>query len=665
MRSDIHIRHIRPLEWAMKRLGVFICHCGVNIAGTVDVKRVAEEMGRTEDVCYSVDYIYMCSEPGQQLIREAIQEKGLDGVVVACCSPSMHENTFRKAVKTAGMNPYLCEIANIREQCSWVHQKEKEEATRKALEIIQATLEKVRRNERLEPLAMSIHRKVLVIGGGIAGMTASLDLAQGGYEVILVEKSPALGGHMAQLSKTFPELSPAFPALLAKASEIEAHPKIELFCYSEVEEVKGYIGNFEIGLRKKATYVDWTRCNGCGLCIEVCPIEYPSPFERGLGMRKAIDFLYPHCIPRRVVLSSTQCSYFKDRSCGRCAEVCPQKAIQFDQKEEKIERKVGAIVVATGFDLFPNEKLGEYGYGEIPDVIDGLTFERMLSPDGPTRGRILRPSDRRVPKETVFIQCVASRDPDRYMPYCSRICCMYTAKQATIYKVQVPDGQPYVFYMDIRSDGKGYEEFLQKTIEENGILYLRGRVSRIFQEDGKVKVWGVDTLTGKRVEIGADLVVLATAIIPSEGVKELANKLRATVDKHGFLTEAHIKLYPVESSTRGIYLAGCGQGPKDITDTVSQASATASKIQALLSTDKLFQDPLIAYVDETICSGCGICVEICPYEAREMDHRRGISVVHSALCQGCGACIAACPNFACELRNSSSIQTLRMVDTFI
>lgn len=234
-----------------------------------------------------------------------------------------------------------------------------------------------------------------------------------------------------------------------------------------------------------------------------------------------------------------------------------------------------------------------------------------------------------------------------------------------MYKEQVPDGQPYVFYMDIRSDGKGYEEFLQKIIEENGILYLRGRVSRVFEEDGKVKVWGVDTLTGKGIEIGADLVVLATAIIPSEGVKELAAKLRATVDKHGFLTEAHIKLYPVESSTRGIYLAGCGQSPKDITDTVSQASATASKIQALLSTDKLFQDPLIAYVDEMICSGCGICVEICPYEAREMDYRRGISIVHSALCQGCGACIASCPNFACELRNSSSVQTLRMVDTFL
>ncbi|NWF91568.1 MAG: CoB--CoM heterodisulfide reductase iron-sulfur subunit A family protein [Syntrophaceae bacterium] len=649
----------------MRKLGVFICHCGVNIAGTVDVKSVAEEMGRVEDVAHSTDYIYMCSEPGQQIIREAIREKGLEGVVVACCSPSMHENTFRKAVKSQGMNPYLCEIANIREQCSWVHQKDREEATRKAAEIILATLEKVRKNESLEPIAMAIDRRVLVIGGGIAGMTAALDLAEGGYGVVLIEREPGLGGHMAQLSRTFPDLDPALPGLVAKASAVERHPKINLLCYSELEDVKGYVGNFDLTVRKKATLVDWEKCNGCGDCIRDCPVEYASPFERGLGMRKAIDLFYPDSVPSKPVIDREHCQYFLDKGCRRCEEICPKKAINFAQKDERIELKAGAIVVATGYELYPMERLGEYGYGQIPDVIDGLAFERMLSPNGPTRGKILRPSDGKVPKEMVFIQCVASRDPDRYMPYCSRVCCMYTAKHASFYKEQVPDGQPYIFYMDIRSDCKGYEEFLQKTIEERGLLYLRGRVSRVFQDDGKVRVLGVDTLTGRMVEVAADMVVLATAIVPSPGVKDLAAKLRATVDRHGFLTEAHIKLYPVESSTKGIYLAGCGQSPKDISDTVSQASATASKIQALLSTDKLLQDPLIAFVDEGICSGCGICVEICPYEAREMDRRRGISVVHEALCQGCGACIAACPNFACELRNSSASQTLRMVDTFV
>ena len=649
----------------MKKLGVFICHCGVNIAGTVDVKSVAEEMGKIEDVAHSTDYIYMCSEPGQQIIRDAVRDKGLDGVVVACCSPSMHENTFRKAVKSQGMNPYRCEIANIREQCSWVHQREKEKATQKAAEIILATLEKVRKNEQLEAISVAINRRVLVIGGGIAGITAALDLAEGGYEVVLLEREPALGGHMAQLSRTFPDLDPALSGLISKTLEVERHPKIHLYCYSELEDIKGYVGNFDLVVRKKATSVDWVKCNGCGICIKNCPVEYVSQFERGLGMRRAIDILYPDSVPNKPVIQREQCRYFLDESCRRCEETCPEKAINFKQEDEHISEKVGAIVVATGYELYPKEQLGEYGYGEIPDVIDGLTFERMVSPNGPTKGRILRPSDGKAPKEMVFIQCVASRDPDRYMPYCSRVCCMYTAKQAKIYKEQIPDGQPYIFYMDIRSDCKGYEEFLQKTIEEKGLLYLRGRVSRVFQDDGRVRVLGVDTLTGRMVEVAADMVVLATAMVPSNGVKDLAAKLRATVDRHGFLTEAHIKLYPVESSTKGIYLAGCGQGPKDISDTVSQASATASKIQALLSTDKLLQDPLIAYVDENICSGCGICVEICPYEAREMDARRGISIVHSALCQGCGACIASCPNNACELRNTSAGQVLRMVDTFI
>ena len=508
-------------------------------------------------------------------------------------------------------------------------------------------------------------KRAMVIGGGIAGISASIDLGNGGYEVILVEKLPSIGGRMLQLSETFPTLDCAQCTLTPKTVETGQHPRIKLLTYSEVDEVKGRAGDFTVKVRRKAAYVDWEKCTGCGLCQEKCPSKNPSEFDRGMGLGKAIYTLSPQAVPNKPVINTSTCRYFREGKCKVCEKVCPVGAIDYEQKDRYVEERVGAIITAVGFDLIPKERFGEYGYGEIPDVIDGLGLERMLSVDGPTKGKIIRPSDGKVPKEMVFIQCVASRDPDRYMPYCSRICCMYTAKQAKIYKEQVPDGQPYIFHMDIRSDGKGYEEFLQKTIEEKGLLYLRGRVSRVFQDDGKVRVLGVDTLTGKMVEVAADMVVLATAVVPSDGVKDLAAKLRATVDRHGFFTEAHIKLYPVESSTKGIYLAGCGQSPKDISDTVSQASATASKIQALLSTDKLLQDPLIAFVDENICSGCGICVEICPYEAREMDSRRGVSIVHSALCQGCGACIAACPNFACELRNSSSIQTLRMMDTFV
>jgi heterodisulfide reductase subunit A len=648
----------------MKRVGVFVCHCGFNIAGTVDVESVAKDIGREKDVVYSVDYIYMCSDPGQQLITDAIRDKGLDGVIVACCSPSMHENTFRKAVKSEGLNPYQCEIANIREQCSWVHQKEKDTATEKAKEIIRAVLEKVRDNHDLEAIAVPVHKKVLVVGGGIAGITAALDLADGGYEVLLVERLPSIGGRLLQLSKTFPYLEEARAVLESRLEVLEKHPKIQVETCAEIEETKGYVGNFDVRIRRNPRYVDPEACTACGKCLDVCPVDVPSSFDRGLSTRKAIYFWGNNGFPHRPVIDSKVCQYFQGNTCRACADACPEKAIRFDEEASFIEDRIGAIVMATGYDLFPLEQIGEYGSGRIPDVIDGLAFERMLDPTGPTGGEIRRPSDGRVPQEVVFIQCAASRDPDRYMPYCSRVCCMYTVKHAKMYHQQVRNGQAYVFYMDIRTDSKNYEEFLQQTVEQEKPVYLRGRVARVFQDGDKIRVWGTDTLANRKIDLAADMVVLATAVVPSDGARDLATNLRATTDKYGFLTEAHIKLYPVESSTRGIYLAGCGQGPKDITDSVGQAGATASKIQALLSTDKLLQDPLVACVDSGICSGCGICVQVCPYEAREIDPFLRIARVQEALCQGCGACVASCPNNACELRNSTSIQIGKMIGTF-
>ncbi|MBW2056908.1 MAG: CoB--CoM heterodisulfide reductase iron-sulfur subunit A family protein [Deltaproteobacteria bacterium] len=648
----------------MKRLGVFVCHCGVNIAGTVDVKKVAHRMGMEKDVVHSTDYIYMCSDPGQQLIRDAIREQGLDGVIVACCSPNMHENTFRKAVQSEGLNPYQCEIANIREQCSWVHQKEKEKATEKAEQIIAAVLQKVRGNLDLEAIRVPVNKRVLVVGGGITGITAALDLAEGGYRVVLVDRLPSAGGRMLQLAETFPHLEDATSILAVRLKDIEKNPLIRLETYAEIEETKGYVGNFHVRIRRNPRYVDLERCSGCGRCLEVCPVEVPSLFDRGLASRKAVYFWGERGVPHKPVIDGEACLHFQDATCRACAEICPDKAIRFDQEPLFIEEDVGAIVMATGYDLFPLAEIGEYGYGRIPDVIDGLAFERMLSPDGPTGGQIRRPSDGKIPREVVFIKCVASRDPERYMPYCSRVCCMYTAKHAMLYKRKVKDGQAYVFYMDIRTDSKGYEEFFQETVEQEKPLYLRGRVARVFQDGEKIRVWGTDTLSNRKIELTVDMVVLATAMVPSRGVRDLAASLRATTDKYGFLTEAHIKLYPVESSTRGIYLAGCGQGPKDITDSVAQAGATAGKIQALLSAEKLVQDPLVASVDENVCSGCGICVEVCPYEAREIDSYRRIAMVHEALCQGCGACVASCPNNACELKNSTSVQVGGMIETF-
>ena len=581
----------------MRRIGVFVCHCGLNIAGTVDVKRVAEEIRNYPGVVYSVDYKYMCSDPGQDLIKKAIAEHDLDGIIVAACSPTMHETTFRKTVAAADLNPYLCEIANIREQCSWVHQSQPEEATAKAIEIIKTIVEKVRYDESLIPLTLPLVKRALVIGGGIAGLQAALDIAEAGYPVILVEKAAQLGGHMGQLSGTYLNFDTASDLLASKIELVTHHPNIQVITEAEVEELGGYVGNFTVKVRRfvNSEFVDSS---------ESTNLRTPN--------LRVYD--------------------------------------------------VGAIVVATGYDLYPKEKLSYYGGGKYPDVIDGLQFEQMLAPDGPTGGQIRRPSDGEVPREVVWVQCAGSRDPELHMPYCSKVCCMYVAKQAIMYKRQVPEGQAYVFYIDIRSAGKGYEEFVQQAMEQYDVLYLRGKVSKIFQENSKVMVWGADTLTGKPVEVAADLVVLATATVPSEGAKDLGQRLRIATDEHGFFSEAHPKLRPVESLTAGIYLAGAAQFPKDIPETIAQASGAAAKVLSLFSQREMVQEPIITYVDEELCSGCGLCIEACPYEAREMHPWKEVAIVNVALCQGCGACVVACPNKASAVRNFTTEQILAMVD---
>ncbi len=426
-------------------------------------------------------------------------------------------------------------------------------------------------------------KRAMVIGGGIAGISSSIDIGNAGYEVVLVEKLPSIGGRMLQLSETFPTLDCAQCTLTPKTVETGQHPHIKLLTYSEVDQVEGKAGDFSVRVRRKAAYVDWEKCTGCGLCQEKCPSKKPSEFDRSMGLGKAIYTLSPQAVPNKPVINPSTCRYFLEKKCRVCEKVCPVGAIDYGQHDWIVEEKVGAIIVAVGFDLMPKETFGEYGYGMVPDVIDGLAFERLNSASGPTTGEIKRPSDGKIPKEVVFIQCTGSRDPERYMPYCSRVCCMYTAKHARLYKHKVHDGQAYIFYMDIRSTGKGYEEFIQQGMEEEGILYLRGRVSRIFRDDGKIMVWGVDTLMGKKVEVSADMVVLATAIQPRGEAKELAQKLGIDSDEYGFFTEAERKLRPVETKREGIYLAGCLQGPKDIADAVAHANAAASKVQALFA----------------------------------------------------------------------------------
>jgi heterodisulfide reductase subunit A len=644
----------------MKRTGVFICHCGINIAGTVDVKKTAKELSKHPGVVHSEEYVYMCSDPGQNLIINAIKEKKLDNVVVACCSPTLHETTFRNAVKSAGINNFQCEIANIREQCSWVH-KDMDKATEKAIKIARSAVERVRRNESLEPISIPVTRRALVIGGGISGIQSALDLANSGFEVVMVERSPSIGGHMIQLSETFPTLDCSQCILTPKMVEVSKHPKIKLMTYSEVQEVSGYVGNFKVKILKKPTYVDPDKCTLCDECTKVCPVVVPNEFDLGLTGRRAIYIPFPQAIPATYTLDIKSCPGLLPIACGKCADVCEPEAIDYDMKPEIIEEEVGAIIVATGYDLYDKENMAEYGYGKYVDVLDGLQFERLLSASGPTMGKILRPSDHKEPKEVVFIQCVGSRDPELHCAYCSKICCMYTAKHAMLYKHHVHDGQAYVFYIDIRSGGKGYEEFVQRAVEEDGVLYLRGKVSKIFEEKGKIKVWGVDTLTGKDIEIDADMVVLATATRPSKGAEELAKKLKIALDKDGFLSEAHPKLRPVESVTSGMFLAGAAQAPKDIPEAVAQASGAAAKAIAILSQERLYHAPTVAKVNLNLCTGCGMCIDVCPYDAVQL--KDGKAEVNEVLCEGCGTCSATCLRAAIQVKNLTPLQVHEMIRT--
>jgi heterodisulfide reductase subunit A len=647
----------------MKRIGVFVCWCGSNIAEIIDVERVVQAAKEYPGVVYATDYVYMCSEPGQKLIQDTIKDEKLDSVVIACCSPTLHEGTFRDLSRITGLNPYQCEIANIREQCSWVH-KDKEKATNKAIRIIETMVEKANQNESLEPIKTPVTRRALVIGGGIAGIQAALDIADAGYEVILVEKAPSIGGHMIQLSETFPTLDCSQCILTPKMVQVSRHPKIKLMAYSEVQEISGYVGNFNVKIIKKPRYVIEDKCTLCGKCVDVCPVFAPAEFDRNLAARKAIYMPFPQAIPATYTIDTALCPGFLPIACGKCAEVCEPKAIDFDMQPEIVEEKVGAIVVATGYELYSPKNIGEYGNGNYEDVMDGLQFERLLSATGPTNGEIRRLSDNEVPKRVVFISCVGSRDPENHLPYCSKICCMYTAKHAMLYKHKVPDGEAIVFYIDVRAGGKGYEEFVTRAQEEDRVLYIRGKVSKIFKNGNKLTVWGVDTLTGKQVEVACDMVVLAMAIIANDGIKDLAAKLKINTDEHGFLAEAHPKLRPVESLSTGIYLAGCAQAPRDIPETVAQASGAASKVTDLFSEKELKHEPTVVTVDEDLCGGCGICIPLCPYTAREFETKNGkrIAKVNEVLCEGCGSCVAACPTGAAQQRNLKDNQIFKMVD---
>ena len=660
----------------MQRVGVFVCWCGSNIAGTVDVQAVSEALKSEPGVVFSANYQYMCSQSGQDLIKDAIKEHKLTGIVVCSCSPRMHEATFRKTAVAAGLNPYMVEIANIREQCSWVH-KDIASGTEKAIILGKAAIAKVNLNAPLTPGESPVTKRALVIGGGIAGIQTALDIADAGFEVDIVEKQPTIGGKMAQLDKTFPTLDCAACILTPKMVDVAQNDKIRIFSYSEVTDVSGFVGNFNVKIKKKARYVKEDICTGCGACLEKCPMKkVPNEFNLGMDNRAAIYIPFAQAVPKVATIDPNACNMLKNGKCGLCARVCTAGAIDYTQKDEIIEEKYGAIVVATGFNPISMEKFDEFAYNQSKDVITSLEFERLTNAAGPSAGKLVRPSDGKHPHTIVFVQCVGSRCEscaEKGKEYCSKICCMYTAKHAMLTRDKYPDTEVYVFYIDVRTPGKNFDEFYRRAVEEYGVKYVKGMVGKVVPEGDKLKVQASDLLSNKQLHIDADLVVLAAAIEPDKSARSLATMLTASMDTNDFFTEAHPKLRPVESPTAGVFLSGTCQGPKDIPETVSQAGAAASKVIGLLCKDKLMGNPCVASSDELMCNGCSSCERVCPYgaisyiekEFRMPDRTvkvRRVASVNPAVCQGCGACTVACPSGAMDLNGFKNNQIMAEVD---
>ena len=658
----------------MQRIGVFVCWCGSNISATVDVKKVAEVLKLEPNVVVSENYQYMCSENGQALIRNAIKEHGLTGVVVCSCSPRMHEATFRKTCESAGINPYMVEIANIREQCSWIH-RDIDEATEKAIILGRTAIAKLRLNTPLTAGESTVIKRALVIGGGIAGIQSALDIAEAGFEVDIVEKSPTIGGNMAKLDKTFPTLDCAACILTPKMVDCAQNEKIDIMTFSEIEQVKGFVGNFKVQIRRKARFVNEKTCTGCGVCMQKCPSKKgKNEFNMGLNNRPAIYIPFAQAIPNVAIIDPTECLKIKNGKCGLCAMQCQVNAIDYTMQDEIVEREYGAIVVATGYKPISLESFNEFGYDIYKDVVTSLEFERIMNAAGPTSGKLVRPSDGKHPHVLTFIQCVGSRDVSGCgKPYCSKICCMYTAKHAMLVREKYPDTQVNVFYIDVRTPGKNYDEFYRRAVEQYGVNYVKGMVGKVYKEGDKLMVQGSDILSNEQITIASDMVILAAAIEPDPSVRKIATMLTASIDTNNFLTEAHAKLRPVESPTAGIFLSGVCQGPKDIPETVSQASACAAKVIGLLAKDKLKGNACVANSDESICTGCSVCEKVCPYGAItyvDKEFRLGggktevrrVATVNQAVCQGCGACTVTCPSGAMDLKGFSTSQILAEVD---
>ena len=627
------------------KIGVYICDCGSNIAGKVDVPAVVEYALQLPFVAVAREYKYMCSDPGQELIQKDIKELGLNRVVVAACSPTMHEPTFRKACADAGLNQFLFQMANIREHSSWVTE-DPDEATEKAKRIVRAAVTRVPFQRPLESIIVPMNSEVLVVGGGISGIEAALKLAQAGHHVHLVERDPSIGGHMAQFDKTFPTLDCSACILTPKMSALGKHPNIDLLAYSEVVEVKGYVGNFKVKVRKKPRYVDIDKCTGCGLCTEACVVaKVRNEFNEGLDNRRAAYIPFPQAVPLKATIDPQKCLLLSRGKCKQpCVGACGPEAIDFEQKEELLDLEVGAIIMATGFAPFDSAREARYGYGKLENVITSLEFERISNASGPTGGHILCKNGE-PPRSVAILHCVGSRD-ENYNEYCSRVCCMYSLKFSHLIKEHLPEAEVYQCYIDMRCFGKGYEEFYKRLMNE-GVIFVRGRAAEVTaapKDDpgGRLMVTVEDTLLGLVRHLPVDMVILSSALEAQPDAKEVAQTFGFGCSSAGFYIERHPKLEPVSTVTDGIFIAGCCQGPKDIPDCVAQAGAAAAGALALVDNKTVAIEPTIAYIDPDKCSGCRICIGLCPHNAIMRDEERGVAQVIEAACKGCGVCVSAC-----------------------
>jgi heterodisulfide reductase subunit A len=641
-----------------EKIGVYVCHCGTNIAGVVDVENVSKWAGE-------VLKEFMCSSLGQELIQKDIAELGLTRVVVAACSPHLHEATFRTACKKGNLNPYLCELVSIREQCSWVH-TDKGAATEKSKAIISGGVERVIWHEPLEPLHVPINPATLVVGGGVAGIQAALEIADGGSHVYLVEREPSIGGHMAQLDKTFPTLDCSACILTPKMVQAGTHPNITLITWAEVTKVDGYVGNFSATVKQKSRYVNTDLCTGCGICWQKCPKKViDDVFEAGLGQRKAIYTPFPQAVPNYPVIDRPNCTYFIKGTCKACEKFCPTGAINFTQEDEYLQIEIGNIILATGYDLFDSRRIPQYGYGKLANVYTSMEFERLCNAAGPTSGNIVLRDGVTVPKSVGIIHCVGSRDKN-YNEYCSSICCMQSLKFAHLVHERT-GAEVYNFYIDIRTPGKGYEEFYQRLLEE-GTHFIRGKVAdvsdaaRLPGEEGKLIVQVEDTLIGRQRRIPLDMVVLSAGLEPRQGSKEVGKLFGISCSTAGWMIEKHPKLDPVATMTEGIFVAGCVQGPKDIPASVAQGAAAAARVMGRIQQKEIALEPVRATVDETKCSGCRICNDLCPYSAILFHEDKMVTEINLALCQGCGTCVAACPAGAISGTGFSNEQILGQLE---